>query len=39
MEAKKRLTLDLEPTVQRRLKAIKGVSMRGYTAKLPLIGS
>ena len=30
MEAKKRLTLDLEPTVQRRLKAIKGVSMRGY---------
>ncbi len=30
---KKRLTLDLEPTFQRRLKAIsalKGVSMRGY---------
>ena len=34
MEAKKkRLTLDLDPTFQRRLKAIaalKGVSMRGY---------
>ncbi len=34
MEAKrKRLTLDLEPTFQRRLKAIsalKGMSMRGY---------
>ena len=30
---KKRLTLDLDPTFQRRLKAIaalKGVSMRGY---------
>ena len=33
MEKKKRLTLDLDPTFQRRLKAIsalKGVSMRGY---------
>ncbi len=34
MEAKKkRLTLDLDPTFQRRLKvmaAIKGISMRGY---------
>ena len=33
MEAKKRLTLDLEPTFQRRLKAVaalKGVTMRQY---------
>lgn len=33
MAAKKRLTLDLDPAFQRRLKAtaaLKGVSMRGY---------